>query len=360
MIKTEFYYDFIEYYKKADLLEKNNISPIPGFVVNDPIMDNITIYDTTHRRQAGFSKVLEDIHGKRLRKDLVKLPDYSDKLEVFDFHYLHLLHRFTGSGASFEPTYLPTGFRNHKEHGYHNNIVGKVASLMADKADSELRNVELNHLNKLNIAKAFIKLNTAPMVTSIGNQPPSLKNPKPNEYRLAQQYYFNEVAADFIDAYLGFLSTNLYSSKLPTGIKEAVDFCLDWHKSRGFKQWHFVMTAFVMDTAEYYSRLVDKTSHCYYGSNCIKTFDLMFTKEKTDPKSKAEFHELCMSVLCESVNGNPYDVEDVCCDSIRYWKEYVPKGYESLLPEQTKNSSILKVNGIYPSKIQERIDFVLG
>jgi hypothetical protein len=98
-----------------------------------------------------------------------------------------------------------------------------------------------------------------------------------------------------------------------------------------------------MDTAEYYPELVDPTSHCYYGANCVRAFDLMFIKEKTDPKNKAQFQELCMAELCKSVNGRPYDVEDVCCDYIRYLVEYIPKGYGDLTQEQRLNNSSLKV-----------------
>lgn len=345
MIKTEFFADFVSYYDKAKLLQERNL----GFhqrVSGDPLMDNITIYDTVNRRHAGFSKVLEDIHGVRTRKDLSRLKDYTQVLSSMEFHYLHLFHRFTGSGASFQPTFLQDGSRNPKEHGYHNNLVGRLADVMA--------------MDGIEGARFTIVNNKDPMVTSVGNQPPSLKNPDPSKYRLAQQYYFDQVAESFVRDYMTFLMNNEHKNNGPTGIKEAVDFSCNWHKQRGFKQWHFVLTAFVMDTAEYYPELVDPTSHCYYGANCVRAFDLIFVKEKGDPKSKADFQELCMTELCKAVKGNPYDVEDVCCDYIRYCKEYVPKGYSHLTPEQTQNNSILKVNGSYPFDIEEKIKTVLG
>lgn len=329
MIKTEFFKDFVYYFEKAGALENNNLNPNPGFSVDDPLMDNVTIYDTVHRRQAGFSKALEDIHGVRQRKDLIRYPDFSKVLDSTQFHFIHLFHRFTGSGASFQPTYLANGTRNIREHGYHNNHVQQVAT-----------HIEAYGLGG---AKQYIVENDLPMVTSVGNQPPSLKNPDPSKYRLAQQYYFDQIAEPFVTDYMTFLINNEYKNNKPTGIKEAVDFSCDWHKQRGFKQWHFVLTAFVMDTAEYNPELVDPTSHCYYGANCIRGFDLMFKKEKGDPKRKDEWYEACMTELCKEINGRPYDVEDVVCDVIRYWAEHIPKGYDHLTPEQRRNNSTLKV-----------------
>jgi hypothetical protein len=351
MIKTEFFNDFVDYYIKAKHLQEKNLGTSIINNVNDPLMDNITIYDTVNRRHAGFSKILEDIHGKRVRKDLQKLMNCTEMFSSHEFHFFHLLHRFTGSGASFQPTFLPDGTRNPKEHGYHNSIIPKLIQCMA--------------MDGIEGVKYAIVKNTEPMVTSTGNQPPSLKNGDPTKYRLAQQYYFDNFAEDFTKDYLTFLMNNEYKNNKPTGIKEAVDFSCAWHKQRGFKQWHFVLTAFVMDTAEYYPELVDPTSHCYYGANCVRAFDLIFVKEKGDPKSKADFQEVCMTELCKAVSGNPYDVEDVCCDYIRYLAEYVPKGYEHLAPEQTENNSTLKVYddvGIksYPNHVKDRINQVLG
>ena len=349
MIKTQFFNDFVDYYRKAKILQDKNLGISQISSVNDPLMDNITIYDTVNRRHAGFSKILEDIHGVRVRKDLQRiepLAGYREMLSTKEFHYLHLLHRFTGSGASFQPTFLQDGSRNPKEHGYHNSIIPKI--LMTMTMDG-IEGVRFSIVN-----------NKEPMVTSVGNQPPSLKNPDPSKYRLAQQFYFDQIAESFVTDYLTFLMNNEYKNNAPTGIKEAVDFCCAWHKQRGFKQWHFVLTAFVMDTAEYYPELVDPSSHCYYGANCVRAFDLIFEKEKTDPKSKANFQELCMTELCKAVSGKPYDVEDVCCDYIRYIKEYVPKGYDHLTADQRINNSSLKINNEYPKELQDRINQVLG
>lgn len=353
MKPTAFFEDFVFYYQKAQVLEDKNLLLAPATSkTGDPLMDSVTIYDTVHRRHAGFSKALEDVHGCRVRKDLVKYSNWSRVFDSKVFHFLHLFHRFTGSGASFQPTLLPDGSRNPGEHGYKNNHVealcqsGHTVWTFGD--------------DPLKAMISYIVNCKTPMVTSTGNQPPSLKNGDPTKYRLAQQYYFDNFAEPFVKDYMTFLINNEYQNNKPIGIKEAVDFCCNWHKERKFKRWHFVLTAFVMDTAEYYPELVDPTSHCYYGANCIKSFNLMFDKEKGDPKND-QFYENCMTQICNRLNNaNPYDVEDVCCDYIRYIKEYVPKGYESLPQELRVNNSNLKVGGLYPSEIQERINLVLG
>lgn len=340
MIKTEFFSDFKDYYLKATTLQNRNRGSKVESSIGDAIMENITIYDTVNRRYAGFSKALEDVHGTREAAFLKRYKTF--KLDSTTFHFVHLVHRFTGSGASFQPTFLPDGTRNPNEHGYKNNHVEKLC--------------ELGNVDAMAEYLAIVK---EPMVTSVGNQPPSLKNPYPETYRLAQQYYYHMHARNFVKDYMTFLMNEEYNFGKPSGIKKAVDFACQWHKKNGFKQWHFVLTAFVMDTAEYYPELVDPTSHCYYGANCIRAFDLMFTKEKGDPK-KNDYYEKCMAETCQAVNGRPYDVEDVCCDYIRYLKEYVPKGYSHLPSEKTKNNSSLKVGGDYPTSIKSRILEVLG
>lgn len=349
MILTKFFEDTVNYYNKAKILQNRNLKLIdPSVDVNDPLMMNVAIYDNVNRRYAGFNKVEQDLMGAREPVFNARIPSYKDKLNIYQFHYLYLFHRYTGSGASFQPRILPDGSINPKEHGYCNSIVGDLAKIMASGGSLEdVSNFIINYHK--------------PFCTSIGNQGPSLKNPFPDKYRLSVQYYFDVFAGRFINDYITFLLNNEYKNNKPTGIKEAVDFCLNWNKSNKLKQWGFVLTAFVMDTAEYFPELVDPSSHCYYGSNCIKCMDLCFIKEKSDKEKGNDWYEKCMTEWVKATGGNPYELEDAPgCDYIRYIKEYVPKGYDHLTPEQTQNNSILKVNGVYPLDIKETIKSVLG
>lgn len=347
--KTEFYNDFLHYYNKAKILQFRNkeINNLNEFeleemhvAVNDPLMLNVHIYDCIDRRQAGFSNALQDIHGKREPKEKAKLPIFTKKDNKILTRFIHLFHRFTGSGASFE-----------SDHGYRNSHV-KTLCRLADNAKTDE--------SALLRMKAYIVDCNKPMVTSKGNQPPSLKNPDKQRYRLAMQYYFDNFAEDFIKDYSEWIDADTSHRGNPVPITAAVDFCLAWHKKRGFKQWKFVLTAFVMDDAEYFPLDVDPNSHCYFGSNCIKAFELMFTKPK-GRVNKQEWHDKCMDMLVQDTGGQPYSLEDVACDMIRYWTEFVPKkDYEHLEPHQKRNNSLLKINGEYPDHIKQRIIEVCG
>ena len=322
MQRTEFYHDFLEYHYKAEILQNRNIGKEHQKVdVNDPLMMHVHIYDCVERRYAGFSNALEDLHGKRLPKEIKKLPEY--KFDLYTWNFIHLFHRFTGSGASFE-----------SDHGYRNSHVGRLA--------------EIGDVDKM---VEHIVSNKEPMVTSIGNQPPSLKNEDPEKYRLAQQYYFDNFARDFIKDYTDYISEGSIKS-----IKEAVDWCLDWHSDKGFKRWKFVMTAFVMDNAEYNSNLVDPKSHCYYGKNAISSMSLMYKRGSHSPRGRKEWEEQMMDDLVKATNNKPYNLEDVLCDYIRYIEEYIPANdYDHLSEKDKKNNSLLKAGKKYPRRIQEQI-----
>lgn len=345
MIKTtKFYDDFLNYYKKAKALQTAIENEVHLTVVNDPLMENVHIYDCVERRMAGFSNVLQDLHGKRSPTTFSRIPVCNHLEDKVLMRFLHLIHRFTGSGASFE-----------EDHGYRNSIIPKLVEFCNHVYDRQsTRDSALLVQDCINI----ILSHCGPTVTSKGNQPPSLKNSDPKKYKLAQHYYFDNFAYDFIIAYNEFLIDNFMSRSGPRGIQKAVDFCLKWHKDRGFKQWKFVMTAFVMDDAEYYPEDIDPNSACYYGSNCIKAFKLMFERPKS-MKTQA-WHDKCMELMVQDTQGQPYSLEDVACDMIRYWTEYVPKnGYGHLNDEQKRNNSILKINGEYPENIVLRMDEVL-
>tara|TARA_R110000868_G_C10973188_1_gene771584 strand:+ start:104853 stop:105983 length:1131 start_codon:yes stop_codon:yes gene_type:complete len=339
---TPFYKDFLNYHDKAKALQARNegfLPPNADIDVEDPLMMSIHIYDCVERRQAGFSNVLEDMYGKRSPISNARIPQikYTNKIVC---RFLHLIHRFTGSGASFE-----------QDHGYRNSIVPKLIEYI------NIESAELNPKQIIENCINIIRNHDGPTVTSKGNQPPSLKNGDPSKYKLAQHYYFDNFAFDFITDY------NMYLEMCqgPAGIKEAVDFCLKWHKDRGFKQWKFVMTAFVMDDAQYFPENVNPDSACYYGANCIRAFKLMFVKPKGVRIKNDKWFEMCMESVVDDTGGQPYSLEDVCCDMIRYWTEYKPaKGYEYLNEEETKNNSMLKVDGEYPQHVKDKLVKEIG
>jgi len=324
-VPNKFFNDMLMYYKKATTLQKRNEGIIHAEeAVPDNLMMNVHIYDCIERRQAGFSNALEDLHGKRSPIENAVIPQLAAGSNKLISRFLHLIHRFTGSGASFE-----------KDHGYRNSIIPKLVDYINNRVSGDINDT-------INECIQLILNHDGPTVTSIGNQPPSLKNPDKAKYRLAQHYYFDNFALDFIHDYTTFLRLNRQAYNRPMGIKEAVDWCCKWHKDRGFKQWHFILTAFVMDDAEYFPNDVDPESHCYYGPNCIRAFKLMFDKSEGKRVKNAEYYEQCMQQVSDATKGQPYSLEDVCCDMIRYWTEYTPKnGYAHLPDELVRNNSTL-------------------
>lgn len=307
MIKTIYYDDFLRYYEKAHKLQLMNENIIPRKSVEDDLMDSVHIYDCVERRMAGFSKVLEDLHGKRSRKDLQRFDQVS--LPDLEFHFIHLFHRYSGSGASFQPRLLEDGSLNPKEHGYNNTICDQLSKV---KSIKEMKDIIVNYQGT--------------MCTSVGNQGPSLKNPYPEKYRLSIQYYFDVHAENFLKDYLRYVSEKRRT------LKEAVDYSLDWHSFNGMKRWNFVITAFVMDDCEYYPQYVDPWSDVYIGKNAEISLKLMFNGIK-----KSEY-DAAMRYICEECTNKSYCVEDILCDTIRYWKNYIPTGYKKIY----KNNSLIK------------------
>jgi len=330
--KTPYYFDLVDYYKKALNLQRRNLG-LSFAPVDDDLMNAVSIYDTVNRRYAGFSKVLEDLHyGPEPIKYRQALTKKAYSFSHVQWQYIHLVHRITGSGASFE-----------KDHGYRNTIVFEVADAIEQGGIDLAKEVVLKWDHK---GKA--------MFTSIGNQIPPFNKPTPPFTRGGIEYLVN-FAPRIANDYASWLVDQARAGNY-VGIREAVDYVLDLQSKLGLKRYAFVLTAFVMDSAEYFPYLVDPSSHCYYGKNCTECLDLI-----GDIDGKKEIgYDLIMESLCadceevqaqfvadrkaagqptpellapvvdvpirpgSSKLARPYDVEDVACDYIRFIENYVP------------------------------------
>lgn len=275
---------FITYFDKAKALQEGK-GP-----VGDKLMDNVPIYDTIHRRHAGFSNVLEDLHYQGEHTAFHALD--TDVRWLF-YH----VHRLTGSGASFQ-----------KDHGYRNSIIFDLLRHGNDR--------EAIIDNLLNPGK--------PIFTSLGNQIPPF--PKPEDGLKGSQVYFRDhlkaLTKDVHDLCLRATHLGCY----PYSIKQLLNYILGWHKSRGLKRFVFVHTAWVMDLAEYHPELVDKESGVPLGSNAVKALRMLL------PGVKASEYDIAMSRLIDVTGGYnaPMDMEDVLCDYIRYVTRYIPTDYADL------------------------------
>ena len=334
VIPTRYWDDFLQYYDRAVALQGINIQSENGrdphesddLHVDDPLMHYITIYDVIERKYAGFSNAIQQIwHGSNNPKtwqidnrfDGIH-STYSEK----DWLWLFLIHRVTGSGASFS-----------WDHGFRNSILSDMALNSANMGD--MREYVLSEMR-----------GGRPIFTSIGNQIPPF--PKPSgEYSRGGERYIGEFMSDLVDD----LYEHLVDSGGGLSIKHTVDWVNAWHKARGLKQFHFVITAWIMDIAEYMPQYLDKYSRVHYGKNSIEALELLF--DNAGFKNKKSFLDGAMDYVVNNLHspyaeddlargmGKAYSLEDVCCDYVRYVGCYVPKGYEHLEPWQVTHNSLI-------------------
>jgi hypothetical protein len=320
---TIYFDDFLQYYAKAARLQDANIASPHGrdphdarHHVDDPLMDYIPIYDCVERRYAGFSNALQQLwYGSANPKAWQREAAYDDlSLTSEDWLWVFLVHRVTGSGASFA-----------HDHGFRNSVLPDIV-WAGDRYAQQRKLLEL------------IRDKDRPCFTSIGNQIPAFPKPRP-PFKTGGERYFAEFALELVRDVHEFC----WAGKQQT-ITDVVDWIGGWTKDHGLKNFKFVYTAWVMDIAEYFPKRVDPASHVYYGANCEEAFDLMF--DSSGFRNRGLRDRAAMELICERVEDGshpalPYSLEDVACDYIRYVECYVPAGYEHLEPWQVHNRSLV-------------------
>ena len=327
-ITTNLYFeDFLRYYELAKKVQNEcNLGGKPYVgSCGDDLIENVTIYDTVERRHAGFQNMLQDIWlGSKAPKfykwdeeHKKRNKSYDNLHERFSKHewlFLFVLHRITGSGASFE-----------SDHGYRNTA---IPDLVGQKS----------YYMMMNTVRYYPK----PMYTSIGNQIPAF--PKPSMgYQTGGKFWWGQHSINLVDDVWKFID-GINSSGKKANIREIVDFMCEWNKERGMKRFHFQYTAIAADLADYYPDIVDETSHMYYGKNAKEAMDLFADKPKG--VNKNDFYDLVMEESKKKTGGLPKDLEDVMCDYIRYVENYIPdnkqKTYSHLDRTKIWNTSLIK------------------
>ena len=184
-IRTNKYFqDFIQYYNKAKLVQENcNLKGEPYIgSCGDDLIENVTIYDTVERQHAGFQNMLQDLWfgskapkfykwDENRKQSCRSYDDLHERYDKCDWFYLFLVHRITGSGASFEA-----------DHGYRNTILPSLVT-------SNILGV--GHM------QTFIRGYEGVMYTSIGNQIPAF--PKPTMgYKTGGKVYFGQFSVQIV------------------------------------------------------------------------------------------------------------------------------------------------------------------
>jgi hypothetical protein len=328
LVATDVYPELLRYVGMAARLQDANISSPTGRDVTIPLVDDalcqwVTIYDVIERRYAGFSNALQQLRwgseNPKRWQALAEFDGFFDSTPFTAWLYLCLLHRVTGSGASFS-----------SDHGFRNTVVPDAAR--AYRSGKSMPNYVWGQMQT-----------GRPVFTSIGNQIPAF--PKPHEpYDRGSELYIHRVMPSLI------MDLNDWLVKESRGvapyflIKDVVDWMGAWHRSHGINRFEFVHTAFVMDIAEYHPHLVSPMSHCYFGANADKCAALLFEKPKG--LKKPAFHDAVMErfqsdvwALRPETPGFPMSLEDVLCDGVRWMRNYIPKGYDHLTPDQIQTSA---------------------
>jgi hypothetical protein len=332
VVETKYWEDFKQYYDRCVTLQGINVASENGrdtsedLHVPDPLMHYITIYDVVERKYAGFSNAIQQIwcgleNPKRWQID-ARFDGLHSTLTERDWLWLFLIHRVTGSGASFS-----------YDHGFRNSILSDMA-LNASTAEDMRKFV----LSEMTSGRAIF--------TSIGNQIPPFPKPA-NGYGRGGERYIGEYMTRLVDDTLEYLQEK--NGEL--GVAETVDWVNAWHKQNGLKQFHFVITAWVMDIAEYMNHYVQRYSRVNYGRNAVEALTLLF--DNNGFKNQRAFLDASMDYVVENLwspyaaddvilqRGKAYSLEDVCCDYVRYVGCYVPKGYEHLETWQVDNGSMI-------------------
>jgi hypothetical protein len=330
---TPYFFEALDYVRKARILQ--NASLINGGLgikppkVGDPLMEHIPIYNTVRRRYAGFSNVLEqlwyarsapkykaNIERKFVIRDLRPWRTMVKELpSVYGPHWLYvcLAHRITGSGASFE-----------WDHGWRNNRISHACAYG-----------DIEHMAK------YLAEFDGPIFTSIGNQIP----PFP---KCGGREYLRTIAPKLAVQVYDWLADRHREGAPPAGIKETVDMVLFLHTQLGCRQFKFVLTAWVMDMAEYLPHLVDPHSDCYHGKNAIEAIEICF---EVNMKRQA-LYDTATRLFADISGTYPMDVEDASpgCDLVRWIENYVPKkGFEHVIEKGIFNgSSLTWPNGRQP------------
>lgn len=336
---TVYFFEALAYHERAAHLQGRNLGmQSKKDHCGDELQEQVKIYDTVNRWYAGFSNAPQEMFlGPKNPKHQWNIdhgfatPGYRGKFTDRAWFYLFLIHRITGSGASFA---LPGG--KLAPHGWCNTPL----PWLCEKADS------IADISRL------IAEYKGPMFTSIGNQIPPFNKPTIEGWTGGREYLVH-----FAPKLANYAYDTLQHKGGRVGIQGFVDWVLAYQKSQGHKQFKFVLTAWVMDLAEYFPDLVDPKSACYHGKNAIEAIELCFNRPKGVPKQN--FYDIATQLFADTFQTRPMDVEDAApgCDLIRWLENYVQeRSYPNVDRKAVFNSSFIRhPYGRQPWNVEDKL-----
>ena len=287
---------FRDYFKQAHAtqqykFERTITEDEYDWIVKDPLIRNIPIYDVVNRRYAAFSSFPEAIrYGNKDPKGNGHY--YNGNTVTTDgFVIMCYLFRLCGSGINYTPK---IGNDPKGSHGFGNFWIDKLIRQGYNMPESWFRMIPEN---KFCDVKGYL----LPMIKG------GLRG--------------------FILAHSEALVMHIWNTILENTTKieihEIVNIGNEWLLRNGFNRQNFVLCAFAMDLAEYFPNIVNKESKVLVGSNAKKCLKQIFPDTK-GIGTNLEATNDALKYLCHATGDHNllYDMEDVACDFIRYINNY--------------------------------------
>ena len=278
--------EFQHYFKKAQMKQEQLYEggSWTNEDINDDLINNVPIYDVVNRRYAAFSSLPEALRYKGL--DPKGNGYYFQDIDLNDYDFVVLLYlfRLCGSGINYKPKdTTPWG-----SHGFGNFWIVNL-----------LREGITNHSEWID------KVPDKGFSNNKGYIIPQFKKKLRN--------YIQDDSLDLI----GWIWYMINECDLE--IFEIADIGNEWLIEKGFRRQNFVLTAFAMDLAEYFPTLVDPKSRVKVGSNAKKCLQQIFPYRRGIGTNLDVTNEALDELIHLTGNkNNKMDMEDVCCDFIRY------------------------------------------
>jgi len=347
---TKYYDEFIRYFNLAlDQQQKSNLGHTPhqDSDMNDPLMEQIELYDVVERKFAGFSQIVNDVfygwtedhpYWSRMEEGLVTsqrlevAKNWTGKQDVFgleEWLYVFILHRVCGSAINYAT----------KPSGYHNTIL-----------------FDLWQSDTIEQMCEQVKSRTTPFYTSVGYQFPAFPKPPQPEVQEnvfvgmsgfeAPKFTYKRGGDYFLCEFAPRLARDManYLRKGPKkDLRELGEWMFKWNTDNGLRAYRFQYAAVIADVCDWFPEFMNRESMFYYGTNAVECIGYLADTKDGKGKKSEPFLDAVMTKIYEETGSLPYNAEDVACDFIRWIENYMRPGadYNHINMDTLWNSSTI-------------------